>query len=148
MTDRLDTALIFGLLTLFHLIGGAALGAGLRARRRLPAAWGVLVGVAPLYFGGERIFLLGDWVPFIWQTTVVVAAATGMGFRLPRWRAFFLRQGMSSLMIGTLIMAAAAVTAGWLVSRGNELISQIVGGIGFLFGAMWFGAGIKQMRGK
>lgn len=148
MTDRFDTALIFGLLSIFHLIGGAALGAGLCARRPLPMAWGMLLGVTPLYFGGERVLLLGDWLPLIWQLMVLTVAAAGVGLRLPGLRAFFLRQGMSALMIGTLIMAAAAVVAGWLASRGAELISQIVGGIGFLFGAMWFGAGIKQMRGK
>lgn len=147
MTDRFDTALIFGLLALFQVIGGAALGAGLRARRRLPMAWGALFGSAPLYFGVERVWLLGDWLPLIGQLAVVAASMFGVGL-LPRVRAFFLHQGMASLMIGTLIMAAAAVIAAWLVSREAELISQVVGGIGFLFGAMWFGAGIKQLRGK
>ncbi len=148
MTDKFDTALIFGLLSLFHLIGGAALGAGLSARRWLPIAWGALLGVAPLYFGAERIWLLGDWLPLVWQLAVLAVAAIGGGWRLPGLRAFFLRQGMASLMVGTLIMAVAAVTAAWLVNRGAELVSQVVGGIGFLFGAMWFGAGIKQLRGK
>lgn len=148
MTDRFDTALIFGLLTLFQVIGGAALGAGLRIRRWLPVIWGVLLGVAPLYFGAERVLLLGDWLPLIWQLAVLAIAAAGVGIRLSGVRGFFLRPGMNSLMIGTLIMAAAAVVAAWLVNRGAELISQIIGGIGFLFGAMWFGAGIKRLRGK
>ncbi len=148
MANRLDTALIFGLLSLFHLIGGAALGAGLRGRRGLPVAWGILIGVVPLYFGGERVFLLGDWLPLSWQLLVLAVAAIGVGSCMPRLAAFFLRRGMASMMIGTLIMAAAAVIAGWLDSRNAALISQVVGGIGFLFGAMWFGAGIKQLRGK
>lgn len=148
MTDRFDTALIFGLLALFQVIGGAALGTGFRARRRLPVVWGALLGVTPVYFGAERVLLLGDWLPLIWQLVVLAVAATGVGIRLSGVRNFFLRPGMNSLMAGTLIMAAAAVVAAWLVNRGAELISQIVGGIGFLFGAMWFGAGIKQLRGK
>ena len=61
---------------------------------------------------------------------------------------FFLRSGMNGLMIGTFIMAASAVAAAGLVRQGAEIGSQVVGGIGFLFGAMWFGAGVKQLRGK
>lgn len=148
MTDRFDTALIFGMFSVFHLLGGAALGAGLWGRRWLPVVWGLLIGVAPLYFGAERIILLGDWLPLLWQLGIVAAGALGVGVRLARLRAFFLQRGMASLMAGTLIMAAAAVTAAWLVSRGAELGAQIIGGLGFLFGAMWFGAGIKQLRGK
>ena len=55
---------------------------------------------------------------------------------------------MTALMIGTFIMAAAAVLGAWLLRSGAEIISLIVGGVGFLFGAMWFGAGIQQLRGK
>ena len=51
-------------------------------------------------------------------------------------------------MIGTFIMVAAAVLGAWLLRSGAEIISLIVGGIGFLFGAMWFGSGIQQLRGK
>jgi hypothetical protein len=49
-------------------------------------------------------------------------------------------------MIGTFIMVTAAATGAWLLRGGVELVSLIVGGAGFLFGAMWFGAGIQQLR--
>ena len=68
--------------------------------------------------------------------------------RLPRLRALFLTQGMNTLMIGTFIMAVGAVAGAWFFRLGSEFWSLAVGGIGFLFGAMWFGAGIKQLRGK
>ena len=55
---------------------------------------------------------------------------------------------MNALIIGTFIMVVAAVLGAWLSRSGLEIISLIVGGVGFLFGAMWFGAGIQQLRGK
>ena len=149
MNDSLDTTLVFGVLTFFQLAGGAALGAGLAGRRWLPAAWGLLIGATPLYLGIERGLKLASWLPLAWQLCVLIVVALAVGRpRASRVRAFFLRPGMNSLMIGTFIMATAAVVAAWLVRQGAELGSQVVGGIGFLFGAMWFGAGVKQLRGK
>lgn len=149
MNNSLDTTLVFGVLTLFHLLGGAALGAGVRGRSWLSVAWGVLVGAGPLYFGIERGLKLAAWLPLAWQMGVLLVAAAAVGVpHTSRVRAFFLRPGMSRLAIGTFIMAAAAVIAAWLVRQGAEIGSQIIGGIGFLFGAMWFGAGIRQLRGK
>ncbi len=149
MYDPLDTAIIFSVLTLFHLLGGAALGAGLAGRRGLPVAWGLLIGGGPLYFGIERGLALGSWLPLAWQLGVLAACAAAVG--LPpraRVRALFLRPGMDRLMIGTFIMAAAATLAAWLEREGSAWGAQVIGGIGFVFGAMWFGAGLKQLRGK
>ena len=148
MFNSLDVLLIFTLLAVFNLWGGAAIGAGIRGRRVLPVLWGVLIGGAPLYFGIERLVTLGEWLPLACQIACVVIAALAVGLSLPRLRAFFLKEGMTALMIGTFIMAAAAVLGAWLVRAGAEISSLIVGGIGFLFGAMWFGSGIQQLRGK
>lgn len=149
MYNTLDTVIIFAVLSLFHVLGGAALGAGLRGRRGLPAAWGLLIGAGPLYLGIERGLKLGSWVPLAWQLAVLAACALAVGLpKASQLRAFFLRRGMTSLMLGTFIMAAAATLAAWLVRQGAVIGSQIIGGIGFLFGAMWFGAGLKQLRGK
>ena len=148
MFNSLDVLLIFTLLAVFNLWGGAAIGAGIRGRRVLPVLWGVLIGGAPLYFGIERLVTLGEWLPLACQIAYVVIAALAVGLSLPRLRAFFLKEGMTALMIGTFIMAAAAVLGAWLLRAGAEIISLIVGGIGFLFGAMWFGSGIQQLRGK
>lgn len=149
MNNSLNTALVFGVLTFFHLVGGAALGAGLRGRSRLLVVWGLLIGAGPCYFGIEQGIKLGAWLPLIWQVIVLVGCVLAVSrSRASRVTAFFLHSGMTDLMIGTFIMAAAAIAAAWLVRQGAEISSQIIGGIGFLFGAMWFGAGIKQLRGK
>ncbi len=148
MFNSLHTLLIFTILAAFNLWGGAAIGAGIRGRRALPVLWGVLIGGAPLYFGIERLVTLGEWLPLACQLACLVGAALAVGLALPRVRAFFLHEGMTALMIGTFIMAAAAVLGAWLLRSGAEIISLIVGGVGFLFGAMWFGAGIQQLRGK
>ncbi len=55
---------------------------------------------------------------------------------------------MDTLTKGTFIMAIGAVTGAWFFRMGAEFWSLAAGGIGFMFGAMWFGAGIKQLRGK
>ena len=59
MNNAVDAALVFAFLSFFHLWGGAAFGAGVRARRWLPVAWGLLVGATPFYFGIERVRVLG-----------------------------------------------------------------------------------------
>lgn len=146
MFNSLDTLLIFTILAAFSLWGGAAIGAGIRGRRALPVLWGILIGGAPLYFGIERLVTLNDWLPLACQLACLAGAALAVGLRLPRLRAFFLHDGMTALMIGTFIMVAAAVLGAWLSRSGLEIISLIVGGVGFLFGAMWFGAGIQQLR--
>ena len=148
MFNSLTTLLIFTLLAAFSLWGGAAIGAGIRGRRALPVLWGILIGGAPLYFGIERLVTLGESLPLACQLACLVGAALAVGLSLPRVRAFFLKDGMNALMVGTFIMAAAAVLGAWLSRSGREIVSLIIGGVGFLFGAMWFGAGIQQLRGK
>ena len=160
MNNPLDTIFIFGLLSFFHLWGGAAIGAGARARRALPALWGLLIGGAPLYFGIERITMLAQKPGFsekpgflagaglAWQVACLCGAALAVGFGLPRLRALFLRDGMAGLMVGTFIMAVAAVLGALFFRNGSEILSLAVGGVGFLFGAAWFGSGIQRLRGK
>ena len=148
MFNSLTTLLIFTILAAFNLWGGAAIGTGIRGQHALPVLWGVLIGGAPLYFGIERLVTLSEWLPLACQLACLVGAALAVGLALPRVHAFFLHEGMTALMIGTFIMAAAAVLGAWLFRSGAEIVSLIVGGIGFLFGAMWFGAGIQQLRGK
>lgn len=146
MTQPFDVLLIFGFLTLFHLWGGAAVGAGWRGRRGLPIVWGGLIGGAPLYFGIERGIVLGSWGGLIWQVACLLTSALGVGLALPRWRRLFLRPGMSTLMVGTFIMIAGMLVGALLFQHGAEILSQVIGGMIFLFGAMWFGGGIRQLR--
>jgi hypothetical protein len=148
MSNTLDAALIFGFLSFFHFWGGAAIGAGGRGRRVLPVLWGVLIGGGPLYFGIERGVKLGEWGWLAWQSVLVVASVLLVANALPRLRALFLTDGMNTLTIGTFIMALAAVIGAWFFRQGAETWSLIVGGILFMFGAMWFSAGIKQLREK
>lgn len=114
----------------------------------MPVIWGCLIGGAPLYFGIERGLKLGEWGWLAFQVALLFASALLVAFRLPRLRALYLADGMLTLTKGTLIMAVGAVLGAWFFRLGAEFWSLAVGGIGFLFGAMWFGAGIKQLRGK
>ena len=148
MTNPLDTLLIFTILSVFHLWGGAAIGVGLRGRRVLPVLWGLLLGAPPLYFGIERAVKLGDWLPLAAQIGVLVLAGLAVGLGLPQVRAVFLKAGMTTLVIGTFIMAAGALLGAWLSRGGAEIWALIAGGACFMFGAMWFGAGLQQLRGK
>jgi hypothetical protein len=148
MNNALDALLFFGFLTFFQLWGGAAIGAGIAGRKALPIVWGVLIGVVPLYFGIERGIKLGAWGGLLWQIAILVAAVLAVGLTLPQLRAFFLRAGMSALMIGTCVMMAGGMAGALLFRAGSEPLSLIVGGLLFLFGAMWVGGGIQQLRGK
>ena len=71
-----------------------------------------------------------------------------MATRLPRLRDLFLTQGMNTLAIGTFLMAAGGVIGAWFFRQGSEFLSLLAGGAAFLFGSIWFGAGLKQLRGK
>jgi hypothetical protein len=53
---------------------------------------------------------------------------------------------MAGLMVGTFIMTVAAVLGALFFRGGFELLSLTVGGVGFLFGATWFGSGIQRLR--
>jgi hypothetical protein len=148
MSNSLDAMLIFAFLSFLHFWGGAAVGAGIRGRQLLPILWGFLIGGAPFYFGIERGLALGEWAWLVWQVLVFAASALLVAYRLPGLRALFLTKGMNTLAVGTFIMAVGAVLGAWFFRLGAEFWSLAAGGAGFIFGAMWFGAGIKQLRGK
>lgn len=148
MTDRFDTLLIFGILSLFQLIGGAALGAGARGRRLAPLLLGLVVGAAPFYFGIERGVMMRAWGALAWQMGVLAAGALAVGLGLRNVRAFLLRPAITTLTIGSFIMLAGMLIGAWLSRTGAEFWSILVGGLPFVFGAMWFGAGLKQLRAK
>jgi len=148
MTGTFDAAMIFGFLSFFHFWGGAALGAGIAGKRGLPILWGLLIGGAPLYFGIERGLALGEWGWLAWQIAVLTVSAAAVAMRLPRLRAAFLTQGMNTLTIGTFLMAVGGLVGAWFFRQGSEFLSLLAGGLVFIFGSLWFGAGIKQLRGK
>ncbi len=148
MNDLFDAALVFAFIGFFNLWGGAAFGAGVQARRWLPVVWGLLVGATPFYLGVERGLTLGAWGGLIGQIGIFAVAALAVALRMPRLRAIFLREGAAALMIGTFIMAAGAVLGALFFRSGSETLSLIIGGAAFLFGAMWFGSGLKQLRGR
>jgi uncharacterized membrane protein len=55
---------------------------------------------------------------------------------------------VSALLAGTLIMITGALIGAILYQSSLETLSLVLGGVGFLFGAMWFGSGLKQLRDK
>ena len=146
MNNALDALLVFGFLTFFELWGGAAIGAGMAGRKVLPIIWGALIGGLPLYFGIERGVMLGAWGGLLWQIATLLLAGLAVGLTLPRVRALFVRAGMSTLMIGSFVMLAGAAAGALLFRAGSELLSLIVGGLLFFFGAMWVGSGIQQLH--
>ena len=156
MESRPTTLFLFGLLTFLHLWGGAAIGAGLRlaagtglrAKAAVPLLWGLLVGVAPMFFGIQRVMLLNSWGGLCWQVACVLASAIAVAVRLPRLRAWLLQPGMRAIMIGSLLMAGGALVGAVLFRHGTEALSLILGGVGFVFGAMWMGSGLHQLRRK
>ena len=114
----------------------------------MPVFWGLLIGATPFVLGIERGQALGEWGWLAWQAAVLLISAALAATRLPRLRALFLTQGMNTLIIGTFLMAVGGVVGAWFFRQGSEFLSLLVGGLAFLFGAIWFGAGIKQLRGK
>jgi hypothetical protein len=114
----------------------------------MPVLWGLLIGVAPLYLGIERGRALGEWGWLAWQVGLLLVSAGLLAARLARLRALFLTQGMNTLIIGTFLMAVGGVLGAWFFRQGSEFLSLLTGGIAFLFGSIWFGAGIKQLRGR
>ncbi len=148
MNTSLDALFVFALLAFLQLWGGLALGAGIWGRRLMPILWGLLIGAAPLYLGVERGLVLGSWLPLAGQLAVLLLSATWVILRSSRLREAFLKPGMNTLMIGTFLMAVGAVLGALFFRLGSEPLSLIVGGAGFIFGSMWFGAGIKQLRGR
>jgi hypothetical protein len=148
MNTTLDTVLLFGFLTFMNLWGGAAIGAGLRGRAVLPLFWGLLVGCTPMYFGAERGVRLDSWAGLAWQIGCVLASAIAVAAGPVQWRAWLLQAGMTAVMIGSLLMAAGAVLGALLFLRGSEVLSLVLGGAGFLLGAMWFGSGLNRLRGR
>jgi hypothetical protein len=148
MNNVIDALLVFGFLTFFELWGGAALGAGIAGRKALPMVWGALIGSLPLYFGIERGILRGAWGGLLWQIATLIVAGLAVGLALPGVRALFLHAGMGTLMIGTFVMLAGAAAGALLFRAGSEPLSLIIGGLLFLFGAMWVGSGVQQLRGR
>jgi hypothetical protein len=148
MSSSPDTLFLFGLLTFLHLWGGAAIGAGLRSRAALPVLWGLLVGVAPMVFGIERGIRLDAWAGLAWQVACLFASMLFVATGPARFRAWLLQAGMTSVMIGSLLMAGGALVGAILFRRGSEVLSLVLGGAGFMFGAMWFGSGLFRLRGK
>jgi len=164
MNNRLDAPLLFGFLTFLHLWGGAAIGAGLRpandaglrpandaglrAKTALPILWGLLVGVTPLYFGIEQVIRLDWWAGLAWQIACLLTSAVAVALGPVRIRAWLLQSGMTAVMIGSLLMAGGALVGAVLFRSGSEMLSLLLGGVGFIFGAMWFGSGLYRLRGR
>jgi len=142
------TLSLLGLAGLVGFWAGAATGAGLRERRALPVAWGLLVGAASLYAGHAVAAGIGSWGGLAWLAVCFAGGGLAVGLGLRGLRSWLLRRAVVSLMAGTLIMAFGALLGAMLYQGGLEALSLILGGAGFLFGAMWFGSGLKQLRGK
>ena len=142
------TWLLLGLAGLASFAAGAAAGTGLREKQALPAIWGTLAGAALLYAGratGAGMSAAGSLAGL---AICFAGGALAAGLGLPSLRSWLIRPAVSALMAGTLIMAFGTLLGAILYQSGLEVPSLVLGGAGFLFGAMWFGSGLKQLREK
>ncbi len=144
-----DAALIFGFLSFFQFWGGAAVGAGMQRAPRAAGACGAAWSApSPLYFGIERGLALGEWGWLVWQV-LLFAAERAAGRLSPAAAAGAVPDpGHEHPDHRHLHHGRRRVLGAWFFRLGSEFLSLAAGGIGFLFGAIWFGAGIKQLRGK
>jgi hypothetical protein len=98
--------------------------------------------------GVERGIRSDLWVGLSWQVACLLVSAIVVATGPARFRTWLLQAGMTAVMIGSLLMVGGALLGAVLFRRGSELLSLILGGAGFMFGALWFGSGLARLRGK
>ena len=149
-------------LSLFHIIGAAAVARGLRAmwgwlRGSQPGAvynslylfvWGALFGCVPFTFGlqsatnesGTPLMLLGEVA--IWGSAFLIALLAGDA--IANWLRSFFNADMAMVAFGGLFMLVGTGT-GLLVARSELLVGLSVGGLFVLVGGVFFAIGLWNL---
>lgn len=145
--------LVFGFLSIFHLIGGAAIGLGWRQwaaawrakGRRTPPflfLWGVLLGLLPLLFalvtrdlrvlGGQGAVLVVGWALAFWLARPLSEAVS-------RRFVWFIVLGLILMIVGS-VLAVLAMDA-----TPEDLWQRLAfGGLLFAIGSLILAAGLAQ----
>ena len=151
--ELVNPLLVLGFLSIFHLIGGMAIGLGWRqwadAWRakglRTPPfllLWGVLLGVLPLLFA----LVTRDWAVLAGQGAVLL-----VGWALAFWLARPLSQAVSRrfaifIALGVILMVVGSLVAVLTMNASPEQFWQRLafGGLFFALGSLILAAGLAQ----
>lgn len=150
-----DTMALLGVLSVFHIVGGAALGLALRqwcgARARgapwtpsLLFWWGPLFGGLPLLFG----LVTAEWGILAAQV-VILAASVAIAFWLSEpLKEALGRRYLFFTILGLVFMLVAALVS-WLMLRGGSSKAWqalFFGGLFYAAGSLAFCAGAMQWQ--
>jgi hypothetical protein len=147
----LETIGPLAFLSIFHVIGGAALGATVRAWLDSPTRqnlgrhvffliWGGMFGCMPLAFGLQE----GGWM-VVAQSAVLVTAFAVPFFWRDRLRELASQQFIIMLVFGGVFLVAGLVAGGAMLREGEWLVALLFGGIFSLVGGGIFFGGLKQL---
>jgi hypothetical protein len=162
MEDTMDSPLLlFGSLSLFHIIGAAVLAGGLRGlldglrdgkiggcQSLFTTVWAVMFGGIPFLFGiqfargedGTILFLLGEVL--VWTTAFLVSLLAPQAIR--RALEPFLSTEILLMLFGGAFLLAGVTVMSFL-TRTDRTVGLLTGGVFALVGAAIFAFGLWQL---
>lgn len=139
---------VLAFLSIFHILGGGALGVALRNIREQPAAgcrshfgliiWGLMFGGLPLMMGVAEPLLL------VFQLLEIVGALLATLFFWDRIRELLGRTNVMLTLFGGIFFAAGCAAAGFLIKEKEWFMALLFGGLFGGVGAVVLSVGIKQ----
>lgn len=153
MRMTLETLGPLAFLSIFHVIGGAALGLTVRGwvdnptRENLGGrifllVWGGMFGCMPLTFGLQEEPRL-----LIAQLAVLLTAFAVPYFWRDRLRELASEQYIVMLVFGGIFLLAGLIAGSFMIREGEWLVALLFGGIFSLVGGGIFFGGLKQLFG-
>ena len=144
----------FAFISIFHVIGGVALGTTLRGWADNPTrenlggrvfflVWGSMFGCMPLVFGLQTGFSM-----LAAQLAVLLVAIVVPFFWLERLRELVSDQNVVRIGFGGIFLIAGLAAGGFLLREGEWLFAVLFGGTFTLLGGGFFLSGLlKLLRG-
>ncbi len=150
-----DTLALLGVLSVFHIIGGAALGLALQRWRAVRSKgepwtpplvfwWGPLFGGMPLLFG----LVTAEWGILAAQVVIFVASVAIAFWLSEPLKEALGRRYLFFTILGLVFMLVAALVS-WLMLRGDSpraWQALLFGGLFYAAGSLAFCAGLMQWR--
>lgn len=142
---------LFGFVSIFHVIGGAAIGVGLRRLLRgvsvqpiFLIVWGSFFGVVPLFIGAVELAAKGMPLFFAAEIAVLLGTILLVAF-IPDWIAEAFQSQNIYLMLFGSVFLLAGIGAG--IAAWQE---DVAAGLAMLFifggaGALMFGIGLTKL---